>query len=105
MIPGTTPTFILHLKNADGYLADTVSLRVDIRQQDVIIKKEMKDLVIDTEGNSVGITLNQKETMQFLYKKGAIEFQIHGMLNDGTTWKTYVVDVPTNKTLTRDFLQ
>lgn len=104
MIPGTTPTFILTLKNAEGYLENTKDLRVDIRQQDVIIKKNMQDLTIDTESNSVGITLTQKETMQFLYKKGAIEIQIHGILNDGTVWKTYVVDVPTNKTLTRDLL-
>ena len=104
MIPGTTPTFILTLKNAQGYLARTKDLRVDIRQQDVIIKKSMDNLTIDTEGNLVGITLTQKETMQFLYRKGAIEIQIHGILDDGTVWKTYVVDVPINKTLTRDFL-
>jgi len=41
MIPGTTPTFILTLKNADGYLENTSSLRVDIRQQDVFITKGM----------------------------------------------------------------
>ena len=48
MIPATTPTFILTLKNADGYLADTISLRVDIRQQDVLIQKKMEDVAIDT---------------------------------------------------------
>ena len=72
MIPVTTPTFILTLKNADGYLADTISLRVDIRQQDVLIQKKMEDLIIDTQSNSVGITLTQKESAKFLYKKGNI---------------------------------
>ena len=42
MIPGTTPTFILTLKDADGYLAETISLRVDIRQQDVLISKKCR---------------------------------------------------------------
>jgi len=41
MIPGTTPTFVITLKNADNYLKDTIALRVDIRQQDVLIQKEM----------------------------------------------------------------
>lgn len=105
MIPATTPTFILTLKNAEGYLADTISLRVDIRQQDVLIKKEMEDLVIDTESNTIGITLSQKESAKFLYKKGNIEFQVHGLLSDGqTAWKTYVVDVPVDKTLSKEVI-
>ena len=105
MIPATTPTFILTLKNADGYLADTISLRVDIRQQDVLIQKEMKDLVIDTDTNSIGITLSQKESAKFLYKKGNIDFQVHGLLSDGeTAWKTYVVDVPVDKTLSKEVI-
>lgn len=83
MIPATTPTFILTLKNADGYLADTISLRVDIRQQDILLTKKMSDLIIDTENNSIGITLSQKESAKFLYKKGNIEFQVHGLLADG----------------------
>ena len=105
MIPVTTPTFILTLKNADGYLADTISLRVDIRQQDVLIQKKMEDLIIDTQSNSIGITLTQKESAKFLYKKGNIQFQIHGLLSDGqTAWKTYVVDVPVDKTLSKEVI-
>ena len=103
MIPGTTPTFVITLKNADNYLKDTIALRVDIRQQDVLIQKEMNQLVIDTETNSIGITLSQKETNKFLYKKGNIEFQVHGLLSDGqTAWKTYVVDTKIDKTLSQE---
>ena len=105
MIPVTTPTFILTLKNADGYLADTVSLRVDIRQQDVLIQKDMEHLAIDPETNSIGITLSQKESAKFLYKQGDIEFQVHGLLSDGkTAWKTYVVSTPVNKTLSKEVI-
>lgn len=102
MIPGTTPTFVIILKNADNYLKDTIALRVDIRQQDVLIQKEMNQLVIDTENNSIGITLSQKQTNKFLYKKGNIEFQVHGLLSDGeTAWKTYIVETKVDRTLSR----
>lgn len=104
MIPCTTPTIILTLKNADGYLARTVSLRVDIRQQDVFFSKEMEDLTIDTESNSIGIFLTQKESAKFLYKKGNIEIQAHGLLDDGNAWKTYVVDIPVDKTLSKEVI-
>ena len=106
MIPGTTPTFIITLKNAEGRLAETKNLRVYIRQQDVLIQKEKKDLIIDTETNSIGITLTQKESLKLLYKKGNIEFQVHGLLDDGvSTWKTYVVNVPVHKTLSMEVLE
>ena len=106
MIPATTPTFIIKLKNADNYIRDSVNIKVYIRQQDVLLVKEMKDLVIDAENNSIGITLTQKESSKFLYKKGNIEFQVHGLLLDNeTAWKTYVVETPVDKTLTKDLIQ
>lgn len=105
MIPATTPTFIITLKNADNYLAETISLRVDIRQQDVLIQKKMEDVIIDTQNNAIGITLSQAESAKFLYKKGNIEFQVHGLLSDGqTAWKTYVVETPVDKTLSKEVL-
>ena len=65
----------------------------------------MEDLIIDTQSNSIGITLTQKESAKFLYKKGNIQFQIHGLLSDGqTAWKTYVVDVPVDKTLSKEVI-
>lgn len=106
MIPGTTPTFILRLKNAEDYLKNTVSLKVDIKQGNVLITKEQNELVIDTEQNSVGVTLTQKESNQIQYKNGNIEFQIHGLLNDNkTSWKTYVVSVTPDRALTRRILK
>lgn len=105
MIPVTTPTFFLRLKNADGYLADTIALRVDIRQQDVLIQKDINDVIIDTETNTIGITLTQKQSAKFLYKRGNIEFQVHGLLSDGeTAWKTYVTETPVDKTLSKEVI-
>lgn len=106
MIPATTPSFIITLKNAGNYLQQTQKLRVDIRQQDVLISKTMEELVIDTEANSIGFTLSQKESSRFLYKKGKIQIQVHGLLKDGkTAWKTYVVDTPVNRTLTKEVIE
>ena len=106
MIPATTPTFIIKLKNAENYIRNSVNIKVYIKQQDVLLIKEMEDLVIDAENNSIGITLTQKETSKFLYKKGNIEFQVHGLLSDNqTAWKTYVVETPVDKTLTKDLIQ
>ena len=70
MIPATTPTFIITLKNAENYLENTIKLRVDIRQQDILLSKNMDELVIDLESNSIIVTLTQKESSKFLYKKG-----------------------------------
>lgn len=106
MIPATTPSFIITLKNAGNYLQQTQKLRVDIRQQDVLISKTMEELVIDTEANSIGFTLSQKESSRFLYKKGKIQIQVHGLLKDGkTAWKTYVVDTPVDRTLTKEVIE
>lgn len=105
MIPATTPTFIIKLKNADDYIRNSINIKVYIRQQDVLIVKEMSDLIIDVANNSIGITLSQKESSKFLYKKGNIEFQVHGLLRDNkTAWKTYVVEAPVDKTLTKDII-
>ena len=105
MIPATTPTFIIKLKNADDYIRNSINIKVYIRQQDVLIVKEMSDLIIDVANNSIGITLSQKESSKFLYKKGNIEFQVHGLLQDNkTAWKTYVVEAPVDKTLTKDII-
>ena len=105
MIPGTTPTFIITLKNAYDYLIKTQHIRVDIRQQDVLLIKKDQDVIIDTESNSIIITLSQKESTKFLYKNGNIEFQVHGLLNDGkTAWKTYVVETPVDRTLSKEVI-
>lgn len=105
MIPGTTPTFTLSIKNGTEYLADTANVRVDIRQQDVLISKEMKDLTINLENNTITFVLTQKESLKFLYKKGNMEFQVCGILNDGTVWRTYVVEVPVEKILSNEVLK
>ena len=107
MIPVTTPTFIIKIKNenASQYLEDTIKMRVDIRQQDVLLSKETEDLVIDPASASIAVYLSQKESSKFLYKKGKIEFQVHGLLNDGNAWKTYVVDTSVDKTLSKEVIK
>lgn len=114
MIPATTPTFVLTLKDTENHLADTKTLRIDIRQQDMLLSKKIDDLNIETskdglnvnvDCNQVAVTLTQKESAKFLYKKGDIEFQLHGLMNDGlTAWKTYVVKTPVDRTLSKEVI-
>ena len=106
MIPGTTPTFIITIKNANDYLINTQHIRVDIRQQDVLLTKEDDGVLIDTETNSIIVTLSKKESIKFLYKKGNMEFQVYGLLKDGiTAWKTYVVETPVDRTVSRKVIK
>ena len=111
MIPGTTPTFIITLKNVGSdFLQNTKSIRVDIRQKDYLLRKrkndEINQLVIDSENKQIAITLTQEESSRFLFKKGNIDIQIHGLLQDGTTaWKTYVVSTPIDRTLSQEVIK
>lgn len=107
MIPGTTPTFFLKLKNTDQCLAKTVSLNIYIRQQDVLITKKNTDnqVTLDTENDIVIVKLSQQESLKFLYKKGNVEFQLHGLFNDGNAWKTYIVQTPINRILSQEVVK
>ena len=106
MIPATTPTFIIKIKNQEhGYLEDSVSLRVDIRQQDILLSKYTDELTVDLQSNSITVTLSQKQSAKFLYKNGNIEFQVHGLLGDGTSWKTKVMSVSVEKTLSKEIIK
>ncbi len=105
MIPVTTPTFVITIKNAGSYLTNTVKLVAELRQQDVLIRKQTDDLVIDTQNNKVSISLSQQQTAKFLYKNGKVEIQLHGLLSDNfTSWKTYVVSVPVDRSLSKEIL-
>ena len=106
MIPATTPTFVIYIKDdEDQFLADSVSLRVDIKQQDIIVSKHNGDISVDLQSNSIAIHLTQKESAKFLYKHGDVEFQVHGLLSDGTAWKTCIMKVPIERTLTKEILK
>lgn len=106
MIPGTTPTFIIKIKDDNQYLLNTTSLRIDIRQQDVLLTKNTEDIVIDTESSTLTVTLSQEESLKFLYKKGDIEFQVHGLLSDNqTSWKTHVVTTAVERTLSKEMVR
>ena len=107
MIPGTTPTFFLKLKNTENCLKNTVSLNIYIKQQDVLITKKYKDnqVIFDEDNDIVIVTLSQQETLKFLYKKGDIEFQLHGLFNDGNAWKTYIVKTPIERILSQEVIE
>lgn len=111
MIRGTTPTFILKLKNKDGTpstinLAEANSVYFTIAQGGKTITKTSED--IDIDGNTVYVFLNQKESLSL---KEAIktEIQLNWTYNDvtGVTKRaaTKVREVALDKQLYKEEIQ
>ena len=111
MIRGTTPTFILKLKNKDGTpstinLAEANNVYFTIAQGGKTITKTSED--IDIDGNTVYVFLNQKESLSL---KEAIktEVQLNWTYNDPTgvikRAATRVREVALDKQLYREEIQ
>lgn len=86
MIRGTTPTFILKLKNKDGTpssinLSEANNVYFTIAQGGKTITKTSED--IDIDGNTVYVFLDQKESLSL--KEGIkTEIQLNWTYNDAT---------------------
>ncbi len=60
---GTTPTLEIAV---DGVkVTDLSSIYVTLKQDDLIITKSGKDIQVNEEDNSLGVSLSQKETLFF----------------------------------------
>lgn len=84
MIRGTTPTFVLKLKNKDGTpstinLNEASNVYFTIAQGGKSITKTQEDLVID--GNTVSVYLTQKESLS-LKEKVMTELQLNWTYED-----------------------
>ena len=85
MVRGTTPTFILKLKNKDGTpseinLAEANNVYFTIAQGGKTITKTTED--IDIDGNTVYVFLNQKESLSLREQRA--EIQLNWTYNDAT---------------------
>lgn len=86
MIRGTTPTFILKLKNKDGTpssidLSEANNVYFTIAQGGKTITKTSED--IDIDGNTVYVFLDQKESLSL--KEGIkTEIQLNWTYDDAT---------------------
>ena len=111
MIRGTTPTFILKLKNKDGTpstinLAEANNVYFTIAQGGKTITKTSED--IDIDGNTVYVFLNQKESLS-LKDSVKTEIQLNWTYNDSTgvvkRAATKVREVALDKQLYREEIQ
>lgn len=111
MIRGTTPTFILKLKNKDGTpstidLSEANNVYFTIAQGGKSITKTSED--IDIDGNTVYVFLNQKESLS-LKDSIKTEVQLNWTYNDptGVTKRaaTKVREVALDKQLYKEEIQ
>jgi len=89
-IPGTTPTIIIRLKASSiPMMATTIKYRMDFSQNgEVIVTKNDDEISRDPEAGIIACTLTQAES--YLFEKAKYKVQVHGLMNDGTAWKTIV---------------
>lgn len=66
MIRGTTPTFELKVPIDKLDISTITDLLIPIAQRnEVLVLKDMNDVVIDTTTNSIGVYLSEAETLSF----------------------------------------
>lgn len=95
-IPGTTPTIIIRLKASSiPMMASTIKYRMDFSQNgDVLVSKSGdgvstgSEVRADATAGVIACTLTQAES--YLFEKAKYKVQVHGLMNDGTAWKTIV---------------
>lgn len=103
IMPETTPTFICEV--GTEYVTGLSNCRIDIQQGDLLIQKYYKEpgVIIDEEKGTICVTLTQEQT-HGLDSKKKLEVQVHGLLNDGTAWKTLIYSYKVGETISDEIL-
>ena len=103
IMPETTPTFVC--KVGKEYVTGLSNCRIDIQQNTFLIQKYLNDssVVVDPELGTIMVTLTQEETSNFVDKE-KLRTQIHGLLQDGTAWKTCIATFKVGETISDDIL-
>ena len=99
MTRGTTPTFIITVKDLDTLQNNSVY--ITFKQSDVCLTLKDKDITI--EENRISAYLTQEQTLQFRKKKK--KMQVRGIDMNGTAWASNIVNVPVNQVLCGEVLQ
>lgn len=87
IIPATTPTLTVTLDKT--VIAATSTYNWEFSQGgNIVMEKKTADLTIGED--YLQITLTQLETGA-LAAAGSVEMQIHGTMDDGTSWKTNIM--------------
>lgn len=102
-MPETTPSFTLEV--GKEYLTGLLNCRIDIQQGETFLQKFLNDdrVIVDTESGYLTVTLTQEETHN-LNEKIKMEVQVHGLMDDGTAWKTQAATFKVGRTLCHDIL-
>lgn len=75
IIRGTTPTLELIVPPDKLNLSDVTSLLIPISQRnEVLVLKDMGEVLVDTQENTIGIYLTEEETLKF--EVGNAEIQL-----------------------------
>lgn len=101
MIPATTPTYTLQLKDST-VLSDISEIRIDLKQENVVIRKFYTTGGIAIDGPNLSVTLTQEESSRF--DTGTLKIQAHGLTNSGAAWKTTVKNMRVEEALTKDII-
>lgn len=99
MTRGTTPTFIITVKDIETLQNNSVY--VTFKQNDVCLTLKDKDITI--EENRISAYLTQEQTLQF--RHGLAKMQVRGIDMNGTAWASNIVNVPVNQVLCGEVLQ
>lgn len=92
IIPGTTPQLTFEIDN--DIILDTVSVRMDVKQDGVIIDQVMNT---DIEDHRVSYVFKQDETYRM--KPGQIQIQLHGLTDEDCAWKSNIITIPVGESL------
>lgn len=93
MTRGTTPSYIITIKDLDDLAGNHVE--VDIKQGAALLQFEDDDVIIDE--NTIKITLTQEQTLTL--SAGSAKLQVRGIRQDGTAWASNIITVPVNPIL------
>jgi len=103
IMPETTPTFVCLV--GQKYTTGLSNCRIDIQQGSFLIQKYFVDssVVINPDMGTIMVTLTQEETSHFNVRE-KLRVQIHGLMADGTAWKTCISNYKIGETITNDIL-
>ena len=99
MTRGTTPTYILTVKDLDTLQNNSVY--VTFKQSDICLTLKGEDITI--EENRIFVYLTQEQTLQF--RHGLAKLQVRGVDINGSAWASNIVNVPVNAVLCGEVLE
>lgn len=110
MIRATTPTHkfifpnILPINTLDKIQITYSQIigRGHDREDSIVLEKNLEDIDIDTENNTITVNFTQEETNKF--REGFAEIQIRAKREDGQVIASQIIKAKVKKTLNKEIL-